>query len=136
MNISVIIVYKKYNLNKNNNGKGDMDSKIFGKKLRELRKVKGYTQQVLAELIDIDEKHLSRLENGKYFPTYQTLSKILNVLGVSIDELGIETDKIEVVENPLLIKSMHILNNAKNNDELKCYLLALKLTQRALNLPK
>ncbi len=39
-----------------------MDNKIFGKNLKFLRKNKGYTQQVLAELVGIDEKHLSRLE--------------------------------------------------------------------------
>lgn len=42
-----------------------MNNKNFGKKLRDLRKAKGFTQEVLAEKAEIDEKHLSRIENGK-----------------------------------------------------------------------
>ncbi len=47
-----------------------MNNNNFGKKLRILRKAKGFTQEVLAEKAEIDEKHLSRIEYGKYFPTY------------------------------------------------------------------
>ena len=111
-----------------------MDNKIFGKNLKILRKNKGYTQQVLAELVGIDEKHLSRLENGKYFPTYTTLNKLLNALDISIEELGIDIEKMKVNNNPLYTKAMQILNTASNDDELKCYLDALKLTNRALKI--
>ena len=111
-----------------------MDNKIFGKNLKILRKNKGYTQQVLAELVGIDEKHLSRLENGKYFPTYTTLNKLLNALDISIEELGIDIEKMKVNNNPLYTKAMQILNTASNDNELKCYLDALKLTNRALKI--
>lgn len=111
-----------------------MDNKIFGKNLKFLRKNKGYTQQVLAELVGIDEKHLSRLENGKYFPTYTTLNKLLNALDISIEELGIDIEKMKVNNNPLYTKAMQILNTASNDNELKCYLDALKLTNRALKI--
>lgn len=50
-----------------------MNNIEFGKRLRELRKSRGYTQQILAEKAEINEKHLSRVENGKYFPSYATL---------------------------------------------------------------
>ncbi len=112
-----------------------MNDTNFGKKLKELRKSKGYTQQALSELIGIDEKHLSRLENGKYFPTYSTLNKLLNVLGVNINELlGIEFQNIEVNNSPIYAKALNILNGAKNEDELSCYLEAIKVTQKALKL--
>lgn len=113
---------------------GAMDNKIFGKKLKALRKSRGYTQQVLAELVGIDEKHLSRLENGKYFPTYTTLNKLLNVFDISVNELGIDVENIKVNDNPLYTKAMQILNTANNDEELKCYLEALKVTQKALKL--
>lgn len=54
-----------------------MNNNDFGKNLRILRKAKGFTQEVLAEKAEIDEKHLSRIENGRYFPTYSTLSRLL-----------------------------------------------------------
>ncbi len=48
------------------------DSKL-GKKIKELRKSKGLTQEKLVELANIDNKHLSKIENGIHLPTYKTL---------------------------------------------------------------
>ncbi len=109
-----------------------MNNIEFGKRLRELRKSRGYTQQALAEKAEIDEKHLSRIENGKYFPSYATLNKLLGALGVTLDEVGIELDQAEVNQNPLYSKALQILNTAKDDDELSCYIEALKAVQKAL----
>lgn len=109
-----------------------MNNLEFGKRLRELRKSKGYTQQALAEKAEIDEKHLSRVENGKYFPTYATLNKLLAALGVSLEEVGIELEQAEVKQNPLYSKALQILNTAKDDNELACYIEGLKAIQKAL----
>ena len=108
----------------------------FGQKLKELRKSKGFTQQALAEKADIDEKHLCRIENGKYFPTYATLNKLLNALDVTIDETGLDLEQIEINSNPLMVKALQILNSAKNDSELSCYVEALKTTQKTLKINK
>ncbi len=106
----------------------------FGKKLKELRKSKGYTQQVLAEKVGIDEKHLSRIENGKYFPSYITLNKLLNALGITVTQIGLELENCQINDNPLIVKALQILNSSKNNEELYCYLEALKVVQKAIKL--
>jgi len=108
----------------------------FGKRLREIRKSKGYTQQALAEKANIDEKHLSRVENGKYFPTYTTLNKLLIALNVSLEEAGLDLEQIKVNSNPLMAKAMQILNSANNDEELKCYLDSLKVIQKALEVSR
>lgn len=46
---------------------------ILGQKIKELRKSKGLTQEQLAEYAHIDNKHLSKIENGLHLPTYKTL---------------------------------------------------------------
>lgn len=102
----------------------------FGNRLKELRKAKGYTQQSLAEKADIDEKHLSRVENGKYFPTYTTLNKLLNALGVSVEEAGLDLEQAKINNNPIMAKALHILNSAKDDKELTCYLDSLKAIKR------
>ncbi len=107
-----------------------MNNKDFGKNLRNLRKAKGFTQEVLAEKAEIDEKHLSRIENGKYFPTYSTLSKLLNALDVSLEETGLELENVEENKNQIYIKAIQILNSASNDIELNCYLESLKSTQK------
>lgn len=111
-----------------------MNNNEFGKRLKELRKSRGFTQQALAEKAEIDEKHLSRVENGKYFPSYATLNKLLGALGVTLDEVGIELEQAEVKQNPLYSKALQILNTAKNDNELACYLEGLKAIQKALKL--
>lgn len=111
-----------------------MNNSEFGKRLRELRKSKGYTQQALAEKAEIDEKHLSRVENGKYFPSFATLNKLLSALGVTLDEVGIELEQAEVKQNPLYSKALQILNSAKDDNELACYIEGLKAIQKALKL--
>ena len=116
--------------------KSDKENGTFDKKLRELRKAKGFTQQVLAEKANIDEKHLSRIENGKYFPTYSTLNKLLSALGASVEETGLNLQKTNINNNPIVAKALHILNSAKNDEELKCYLSALKVVQKSLEIKK
>ena len=39
---------------------------IFAKRLRELRKNKGFTQEKLAEMSDIDYKYLQKLESKNH----------------------------------------------------------------------
>ena len=109
-----------------------MNDNKFGKKLKELRKLKGFTQETLAEKADIDEKHLSRIENGKYFPTYLTLLKLLKALDASIEETGLEFEKIDDNKSPTYLKAVQILNSASSENELIFYLEALKLMQKAL----
>jgi transcriptional regulator with XRE-family HTH domain len=64
-----------------------MNKKIFGKRLKELRKNKNLTQEKLAELVETEESHISALERGLHFPTYVTLEKIAKALDVEFHEL-------------------------------------------------
>ena len=119
-----------------NDNKRINTSNTFGRRLKELRKSKGLTQQVLAELAGIDEKHLCRIENGKYFRSYTTLNNLLVALNVSIEEVGLNLNQIEINENPLIVKALQILNSAKDDNELACYISALKVIQKSLSLKK
>lgn len=60
---------------------------IFAKKLRELRKSKGLTQEKLAELSDIDYKYLQKLESSNpSSPTLSVLEKLSRGLGITLTE--------------------------------------------------
>ena len=61
--------------------------KLLGKKIKRLRKLRGFTQDKFAEMIDITPRNLNRIEAGENFVTSQTLDKILNNLNVSADIL-------------------------------------------------
>ncbi len=61
--------------------------KLFGKRIKELRKKKKLTQEGLAELVGIDYKQIGNIETGTYFTTMPTLEKIALSLDVEIEEL-------------------------------------------------
>lgn len=60
---------------------------LFGIRIKELRKEKGWTQEYLAELIEIDTRNLIKIENGQTFPRSQTLDKLVEVFEVTPIEL-------------------------------------------------
>ena len=59
----------------------------FGSRLKEIRKSKKITQESLAELLDLSQRQLIRIENGENFPSSETISKISLVLGVELASL-------------------------------------------------
>jgi transcriptional regulator with XRE-family HTH domain len=60
--------------------------KLIGARLKELRKQAGMTQERLGELVDLDARHLSRLEVGKHFPSLDSLERIAVALNVPLAE--------------------------------------------------
>jgi transcriptional regulator with XRE-family HTH domain len=60
----------------------------LGKKIRELRHEHGFSQERLAELADIHENHVRRIEGGTANPSYLVLVRIGRALGVGVAELA------------------------------------------------
>lgn len=61
-------------------------------KIKKIRKNKGLGQKQLAEMVDINAAHLSRLETGRYQPSVEVLKKLADALQVSTDYLLSDTD--------------------------------------------
>jgi len=59
----------------------------LGRKIKEARKAQGLSQEQLAEKIDIESKHVSRIEVGANYPSLQRLEQIASALNVSIKDL-------------------------------------------------
>ena len=60
---------------------------LLGEKVKRLRKMRGFTQEQFAEMIDITPRNLCRIEAGENFVTSETLDKIINALNVPADIL-------------------------------------------------
>ncbi len=60
---------------------------LLGARIKELRKARQLSQEQLSEKINIDSKHLSRIEVGKSYPSLDTLEKIAKALNVEIKDL-------------------------------------------------
>jgi transcriptional regulator with XRE-family HTH domain len=63
----------------------------IGKKIREIRRRVGISQEDLSEKAEINRTYLSQIENGKSSPTEKKIKKIAEALGVPASELMEET---------------------------------------------
>ena len=62
---------------------------LLGKRIKELRQKRRYTQEKLAEMANIEIPSLSNIENGKNYPNHETLYKLATALNVRPFELFI-----------------------------------------------
>jgi transcriptional regulator with XRE-family HTH domain len=67
--------------------KSDKILKEFGKNLQKLRIEKGFSTRKFADEADISASSLGRLEAGLTNPTFTTLLKVAEALGVDLNKL-------------------------------------------------
>ena len=59
----------------------------IGKRIQTLRKQKGFTQESLAEQLNISPNYMSALERGKYNVKPALLVQIMNILDCTADDI-------------------------------------------------
>ena len=63
------------------------EAQLFGRRLRELRKAKGLTQEALAEAADLSGNYISDLELGLKVPSLTILVRLSEALDIGTPEL-------------------------------------------------
>lgn len=61
--------------------------KLFGKRIKELRKKSNYTQEQIAELLGLYQKQVGNIETGTTFTTMSNLKKLSVIFGVEVKDL-------------------------------------------------
>ena len=61
--------------------------KKFGLKIKELRKAKGYSQEKLANMAEIDRTYLPTIEKGERNVSIEVAEKLAKALKVNIKDL-------------------------------------------------
>jgi transcriptional regulator with XRE-family HTH domain len=74
------------------------DAQLFGKRLRAARKAAGVKQGVLAKALDVDPKHISRLERGKVKPSFDLICHAARFLNLPFLELETAEDNPSVLK--------------------------------------
>ena len=64
-----------------------IDYKDIGQRIKGKRIEKGFTQEQLSEIVNIDPSHMSHIESGSTVPSFEVFISIINALGCSADEL-------------------------------------------------
>ena len=64
-----------------------MDIRVkIGKRIKELRSAKGYSQEVCADLAGVDRTYINSVENGRRNISIVNIEKIAKALGCSLQE--------------------------------------------------
>lgn len=64
-----------------------MIKSYFGKRVQDLRKKKGLSQEKFALLINMDRTYFASVESGKRNISIENIAKIANGLNVTLEEL-------------------------------------------------
>ena len=71
----------------------------FHKKLQELRKQKGLTQEALAEQLYVSRTAISKWESGRGYPSIESLKAIAKCFSVTVDELLSSDEVLTIAES-------------------------------------
>ena len=65
----------------------NVNFKLIGKRIQEVRKQQAMTQAELAAITDISDSYISCIETAKKQASLESLIRISNALGITVDEL-------------------------------------------------
>lgn len=91
-------------------------TKEIGKKIKELRKSKGLTQDEVAAKVDITRSTISNYEIGRRTPHLKDLQKIADTFGVGLDYFGVAQQ--DEVFNALM-RAKHVFDSPEISSEEK-----------------
>ncbi len=110
------------------------DKNYIAEKIRYYRKKHNLTQAKLAEMVDLSDQHLSRIESGTYFPSLKTFFTLIKVLKIDLREFGFNTEQTNnPVKDELISKIIsaddieltlyeNLIGAVGNSlDKIKCY---------------
>lgn len=76
----------------------------IGANLQKIRKSNGYTQEKLAENIEVSVRYISDIEQDRSKPSYEILIRICNLFHVTLDQIF--SEYLNVKENKKLEYSL------------------------------
>ena len=68
----------------------ELDKKYIAQIIQDTRRKANLTQAQLAEKIGLSEKHISKIETGKYYPALDTFIKILDTLNLTLTDFKLQ----------------------------------------------
>ncbi len=105
-----------------------LDYKLIGERLRKARIKKGYTQEKLAEVMDLSIAYVSRIENGKTRLNLKRLNEICTLLDTSESYIlnGVSDNSSSYLNNEL----SSILQDCSSKDKELIYQIATIISDK------
>lgn len=102
---------------------------MLAENLKKIRKDKGYTQEILAEKLNVVRQTVSKWEKGLSLPDVDMLSKIANVLetdvNILLDGQITTTDQSEIVKQLAKINEQLTMKNRRYKKIMKTIAIIL-----------
>ena len=102
---------------------------MLAENLKKIRKDKGYTQEILAEKLNVVRQTVSKWEKGLSLPDVDMLSKIANVLetdvNILLDGQITTTDQSEIVKQLAKINEQLTIKNIRYKKIMKTIAIIL-----------
>jgi transcriptional regulator with XRE-family HTH domain len=99
-----------------NSGECEMS---LGDNVKRIRKERGWSQAELADKIGAHLNHVSKIENSKYMPSFDTVQKLAEVLQVSLDYLANSKDGKDgemKIEDQTFAEKIRLLNSLETEE--------------------
>jgi len=82
----------------------------FGKKLRERREAKDYSQSKLAQEVGVHHSIIGRYERDEAKPTIDVVKRMAKVLDTTVGYLLGETENNDLFKDPMMLERLKQLN--------------------------
>lgn len=89
----------------------------FGKKLREAREAKSLSQSEVAKLLSTNHSIIGKYERDEVKPTIDVVKRLADVLNTTVGFLLGETDEINLLKDPQMLKRLNDINSLSSQDK-------------------
>lgn len=108
---------------------GSLNYQLIGKRLRAIRKKRGYTQEKLSEVANLSPQHLSGVERGRAPVSLSALVGLCRALDATLDE--VLYDSVPAAAKPGLMKEVEAVFSDCSADEVYLMLETAKAVKEA-----
>ena len=91
--------------------------KVVGERIRNFRKERGFSQEELAHHASLHNTYIGQLERGEKNATIESLYKITNALGITLEELFHNTQAGPKTMSLEIIQISNLLENRSKKDQ-------------------
>ncbi|MGG4212097.1 helix-turn-helix transcriptional regulator [Paenibacillus sp. FSL L8-0638] len=102
-------------------------TKLLGTKIRQFRKLRGITQEQLAEASDSTGSYIGKLERGEVNVQIKTLEKIAEALNTNVFAFFNFNPYEELKSQPWIWECVHILSQQSEAEQNKAYRILKEL---------
>lgn len=89
----------------------------FGTRLRECRKLKGYSQNEVAKLLETNHSVIGKYERDDVKPSIDVVKKLATILGTTVAYLVGEADTDELFKDPVMLQRLKDINALTEEDK-------------------